>query len=129
MNYIFTDTETTSTNPKFGQILEVAAILCNDNFQILDEPFVAKCSLRRGTIPEVGALLVTNTTPQILKKRNLSHYEMIKQMMKVFTRWSPAVWTGWNVIDFDFEFYRSTFYKTLNEIYFHQFHIFQCELS
>ncbi len=122
MNYVFTDTETTSRDPKFGSLLEVAAILCNDNFQVLDEPFVAKCSLRPGTIPEVGALLVTNTTPQILKKRNLSHYEMIKQMMKVFTKWSPAIWTGWNVIDFDFEFYRSTFYKTLNEVYFHQFH-------
>ena len=100
MNYIFTDTETTSTNPKFGQILEVAAILCNDNFQILDEPFVAKCSLRRGTIPEVGALLVTNTTPQILKKRNLSHYEMIKQMfifisnMHILSsKWNNFNWT------------------------------------
>ena len=78
MNYIFFDTETTSRDSTFGQILEVSAILCNDNFQILDEPFVAKCSLRSGIIPEVGAMLVTNTTPQILKKRNLSHYQMIQ---------------------------------------------------
>ena len=122
MNYIFFDTETTSRDSTFGQILEVSAILCNDNFQILDEPFVAKCSLRSGIIPEVGAMLVTNTTPQILKKRNLSHYQMIQQMMKVFTKWSPAIWMGWNSIDFDFEFMRKTFYKTLHEVYFHQFH-------
>ena len=69
MNYIFFDTETTSRDSTFGQILEVSAILCNDNFQILDEPFVAKCSLRSGIIPEVGAMLVTNTTPQMLKKK------------------------------------------------------------
>lgn len=122
MNYVFFDLETSSRDHKFGQILEFAGILCNDNFQILDEPFVLKSRLIEGTIPEVGALLVTNTTPQMLKKRNLSHYDMIKQILKISTKWSPAIWTGWNVIDFDFNYIRSTFYKTLNEIYFHQFH-------
>ena len=122
MNYVFFDLETSSRDHKFGQILEFAGILCNDNFQILDEPLVLKSRLIEGTIPEVGALLVTNTTPQMLKKRNLSHYDMIKQILKTSTKWSPAIWTGWNAIDFDFNFIRSTFYKTLNEIYFHQFH-------
>ena len=112
MNYVFFDLETSSRDHKFGQILEFAGILCNDNFQILDEPFVLKSRLIEGTIPEVGALLVTNTTPQMLKKRNLSHYDMIKQILKISTKWSPAIWTGWNVIDFDFNYIRSTFYKT-----------------
>ena len=125
MNYVFFDLETSSRDHKFGQILEFAGILCNDNFQILDEPLVLKSRLIEGTIPEVGALLVTNTTPQMLKKRNLSHYDMIKQILKTSTKWSPAIWTGWNAIDFDFNFISLLlliFKKLIINLHYYLFH-------
>ena len=61
-NFIFYDFETSSSNKRWGQIIQVGAILVNDNLQELDR-FEARCRLSPGVIPEAMALIVNKTTP------------------------------------------------------------------
>ena len=79
-NFVFYDFETTSSNKQWGQIIEVGAILADDQLNELDR-FDARCRLSPGIIPEAMSLIVSNTTPKKLKETNLSHYEMVKQFV------------------------------------------------
>ena len=85
-NLVFYDFETCSSNVSYGQIIQAAAVLVNDNFQELDR-YEGRCKLSPGIIPEAMALIVNKTTPKILKETNLSHYQMIRQMMEKFSQW------------------------------------------
>ena len=113
MNYVFYDLETSGRSSSWDQIIEVGAVLVNDNFQVLADPLNIRCSLKPGLVPEPYALIVNNTTPQILRKTNLSHYGMLSQMVEQFNKWSPAVFVGYNSISFDEEFLRKSLFKTL----------------
>ena len=42
------------------------------------------------------ALIVNKTTPKILKETNLSHYQMIRQMMEKFNQWKNSIFIGLN---------------------------------
>ena len=116
MNYVFYDFETTGRSSTWDQIIQVGAILVNDTFDILDR-FEARCSLKPGTVPEPGALLVNKTTPDMLKKANLSHFGMVQMMKETFEKWSPAMFIGYNSLSFDEEFLRKTFFKSLTDVY------------
>ena len=115
-NLVFYDFETCSSNVSYGQIIQVAAVLVNDNFQELDR-YEGRCKLSPGIIPECMALLVNNTTPKILKETNLSHYQMIRQMMEKFNQWKNSIFIGYNSINFDEEFLRRTLFKNLDYPY------------
>ena len=43
------------------------------------------------------------------------YYDLIKKIQHLFKRWSPAVFIGYNTINFDEEFLRKTFFKLLFE--------------
>ena len=116
MNYVFYDFETTGRSSTWDQIIQVGAILVNDTFDILDR-FEARCSLKPGTVPEPKALLVNKTTPDMLKKTNLSHFGMVQMMKETFEKWSPAMFIGYNSLSFDEEFLRKTFFKSLTDVY------------
>ena len=119
MNYAFYDFETTGRSGTWDQIIQVGAVLVNAEFQELDR-FEAKCGLKPGLVPEPGALLVNKTTPDMLRKTNLSHYGLVEQMLQTFKKWSPALFIGYNSIGFDEEFLRKTLFKTLNDPYLTQ---------
>ena len=121
MNYVFYDYETTGRSSTWDQVIQVGAILVNDEFQRLDTPFEARCGLKPGLVPEPGALLVNRTTPDMLRKTNLSHYEMTKQLIETFKKWSPAIFIGYNNISFDSEFTRKTLFKNLFDPYIEQY--------
>ena len=120
MNFVFYDLETTGRNPTWDQIIQVAAILIDSNFNEIDR-FEERCRLKPGVIPEPGALIINNTSVEMLNKVNLSHYELIKKIQDTFKKWSPAIFTGFNTIGFDEEFLRKTFFKSLLEPYTTQF--------
>ncbi len=63
-NLVFYDFETSSSNVSYGQIIQAAAVLVNDNFQELDR-YEGRCKLSPGVVPESMALLVNKTTPKI----------------------------------------------------------------
>ncbi len=115
-NLVFYDFETCSSNVSYGQIIQAAAVLVNDNFQELDR-YEGRCKLSPGIIPEAMALIVNKTTPKILKETNLSHYKMIRQMMEKFNQWKNSIFIGYNSINFDEEFLRRTLFKNLDYPY------------
>ena len=120
MNFVFYDLETTGRNPTWDQIIQVAAILVDSSFNEIDR-FEGRCRLKPGIIPEPGALIVNNTSVEMLNQVNLSHYELITKIQNIFKKWSPAIFTGFNTIGFDEEFLRKTFFKSLLEPYTTQF--------
>ena len=70
--YVIYDFETTGRNSNWDQIIQVGAILVDDKLTELDR-LEMRSSLKPGLIPEPGALLVNNTSPEMLAKSNLSH--------------------------------------------------------
>ncbi len=115
-NFVFYDFETSSSNKYWGQIIQIGAILTNDNLEELDR-FDVRCRLCPGIIPEAMALIVNKTSPAMLKKSNLSHYEMIRQFIQTLKRWGKAIYIGFNSIEFDEEFLRCTLFQTLEYPY------------
>jgi len=115
-NFVFYDFETSSSNKSWGQIIQVGAILTNDNLEELDR-YEARCRLSPSIIPEAMALIVNKSSPKMLKGANLSHYEMIRQLVKTLKRWGKATFIGFNSIDFDEEFLRTTLFQTLEYPY------------
>ncbi len=120
MNYVFYDLETTGRNSAWDQIIQVAAILTDDKFNLIDK-FEERCRLKKGLVPYPKALIVNKTSVEILKKVNLSHYELTKKIETTFKKWSPAIFVGYNSISFDEEFIRKTFFRNLFEPYLTQF--------
>ena len=115
-NFVFYDFETSSSNKYWGQIIQIGAILTNDNLEELDR-FDARCRLSPGIIPEAMALIVNKSSPKMLKSSNLSHYEMIRQFVDSLQKWGKATFIGFNSIEFDEEFLRSTLFQTLEYPY------------
>jgi len=115
-NFVFYDFETSSSNKSWGQIIQVGAILTNDNLEELDR-YEARCRLSPSIIPEAMALIVNKSSPKMLKGANLSHYEMIRQFVEILKRWGKATFIGFNSIDFDEEFLRTTLFQTLEYPY------------
>jgi exodeoxyribonuclease-1 len=115
-NLVFYDFETCSSNVSYGQIIQAAAVLVNDNFQELDR-YEGRCKLSPGVVPEAMALLVNKTTPKMLKETNLSHYQMVRQITDKFKKWKNSIFIGYNSINFDEEFLRRTLWKNLEYPY------------
>ena len=115
-NFIFYDFETSDSNKYWGQIIQIGAILTNDNLDELDR-FDARCRLSPGIIPSAMALIVNKSSPKMLKESNLSHYEMIRQFVGTLKKWGKATFMGFNSIEFDEEFLRCTLFQTLEYPY------------
>ena len=111
-NFVFYDFETSSSNKQWGQIIEVGAILVDDQLNELDR-FESRCRLSPGIIPEAMSLIVSNTTPKKLKETNLSHYEMVRQFVEKLKSWGKVTYIGWNNIEFDQIFLRNTLFQNL----------------
>tara|TARA_B100000700_G_scaffold141864_1_gene157841 strand:- start:7333 stop:8757 length:1425 start_codon:yes stop_codon:yes gene_type:complete len=112
-NFVFYDFETSSSNKQWGQIIEVGAILVDDQLNELDR-FESRSRLSPGIIPEAMSLIVSNTTPKKLKETNLSHYEMVKQFVDKLKSWGKVTYIGWNNIEFDQIFLRNTLFQNLH---------------
>ena len=112
-NFVFYDFETSSSNKQWGQIIEVGAILVDDQLNELDR-FDSRCRLSLGIIPEAMSLIVSNTTPKKLKETNLSHYEMVRQFAEKLKSWGKVTYIGWNNIEFDQIFLRNTLFQNLH---------------
>ena len=114
MRFIFYDFETTGRNYNWDQIIQVGAVITNENLEEIDN-FECSCMLKPGVIPEPAALLVNKRIPG--EDTNLSHYNLVKIMWEKFNNWieeyGPVAFLGYNSINFDEEFLRRTFYKNL----------------
>lgn len=117
MSFVFYDTETTGTDTTFDQILQFAAIRTDDDLNELDH-FEIRCRLLPHVVPAPGALLATRVTPEMLTDSTLpTHYEAMLTIAQKLREWSPAIFTGYNTLDFDEPLLRQAFYQTLQPIY------------
>ena len=116
MNLAIWDIESSSAITDFGSIIEIGGILVNENFKEKDR-FNLRCRLPEGEIPQAMALIVNKTSIDQLTKVNLSHYQMLGEIEKIFKKWSPAIFLGWSNIGFDDEMLRKEFFKGIRYPY------------
>lgn len=122
MNFAFFDLETTGTSPAFDHPLQFAAILTDADFKEIERVNL-RCRLAPHVIPSPQALAVTGLRPdQLIDPELPTLFEFAQDLTEVISRWSPAIWTGFNSIRFDEEMLRQTFYQNLQaEIFATQF--------
>ena len=117
MGLIFYDTETTGTETFFDQILQFAAIKTDENLREVDR-FEIRSRLQPHIVPAPRAVLVTGVKVSQLTDTSLpSHYEMVRSLQETLASWSPALFIGWNSIQFDEDLIRQALYKTLHNPY------------
>lgn len=116
MTFIFYDTETTGLNAAFDQVTQFAAIVTDDNFNILEE-LNLRCRLKPHVIASPGAMRVTKVGPKAIQSAPLSCYEMTGKIREFIERWSPAVLIGFNSISFDENMLRQMFFQGLHPTY------------
>ena len=117
MTFVFYDTETTGSNAWYDQILQFAAIKTDDDLNEL-ERFEIRTRLLPHVVPTPGALVVTGMTIDQLMDASLpSHYEMVRAIRQKLLSWSPAVFMGYNSLEFDEMLLRQALYQTLHSPY------------
>ena len=116
MNLAIWDIESSSAITDFGSIIEIGGILVDENFKEKDR-FNLRCRLPEGEIPQAMALIVNKTSINKLTQVNLSHYQMLGEIEKIFKKWSPAIFLGWSNIGFDDEMLRKEFFKGIRYPY------------
>ncbi len=116
MNLAIWDIESSSASTDFGSIIEIGGVLVDENFKEKDR-FNLRCSLPEGEIFQAMALIVNKTSIKQLTQTNLSHYQMLAEVEKIFKKWSPAVFIGWSNIGFDDEMIRKEFFKGIRYPY------------
>lgn len=117
MGLVFYDTETTGTDTAFDQILQFASIQTDENLKVIDK-FESRCRLLPHVVPSPGAMAVTGLKASQLTDPSLpSHYKMVRAISEKMHAWSPALFVGWNSVDFDERLIRQAFYMTLHNPY------------
>jgi len=116
MNYIFYDFETTGRNSNWDQILQVGAIFTDSNFKEIDK-IEARTALKPGQIPYPKAILVNKSSINNLTHSNLSNFQFVNLIYEKFKSWGPAIYIGYNSINFDEEFLRKSLFKNLIDPY------------
>lgn len=113
MAFVFYDTETTGSNTFYDQILQFAAIKTDDALNEVYR-FEIRCRIQPHILPAPGALIVTGVTLDQLSDPALpSHFEMAAAIHEKLTEWSPAVFAGYNSLEFDEDLLRQAFYQSL----------------
>ncbi|HTU13038.1 MAG TPA: exonuclease domain-containing protein [Allosphingosinicella sp.] len=117
MGFVFYDTETTGTNLDFDQILQFAAIRTDHDLVELDR-FEIRCRLLPHVVPHPKALTVTRVSmDQLLDSSLPTHYEMMCQIAERLSAWSPAIFIGWNTLEFDEALLRQALFQCLHPPY------------
>ncbi len=116
MNLAIWDIESSGASTDWSSIIEIGGVLVDENFKEIDR-FNLRCSLPEGEIFQAMALIVNRTSIKQLTKTNLSHYQMLGEVEKIFKKWSPAIFLGWSSIGFDEELIRKEFFKGLRYPY------------
>ena len=116
MNYVVWDSETDIAQTDWATMLEVGAILLDNNFKEI-ERFEARCRLPKDRVPTATALCINKPNVDLLTKGNLSHYQMLGQLEAIFKKWSPAIFMGWSNIGFDDEMIRNEFFRGIRYPY------------
>ena len=111
--FVFYDYETTGISPEYDQPLQFAAIITDLHFNEIDRVDI-RCQLSPHILPAPKALHVTGVNPNQLLNNNLPTAFEFAQTIQEFTqKWAPAIWIGYNTIQFDEKIMRQMFYQNL----------------
>lgn len=110
-NIAIIDIESQGASTSFSSIISIAGILVNPDLVEIDR-FELNCRNKPGYVPDPYSLWVNKGFYQ-MKKSNLSHYQLMKELHKVIKKWSPSIWIGWNSVGFDFIMIQKENYKSL----------------
>lgn len=114
MSFVFYDTETTGINTSFDQILQFAAIRTDADLNEI-ERFEIRSRILPSMLASPHALIITGVqAAQLVDPELPSHYEMMRQIQETLASWSPALFLGYNSIEFDEHLLRHSLYKTLH---------------
>ena len=116
MNLVIWDIESSGASTDWSSIIEIGGVLVDENLKEIDR-FNLRCSLPEGEIFQAMALIVNKTSIKRLTQTNLSHYQMLGEVEKIFKKWSPAIFLGWSSIGFDEELIRKEFFKGIRYPY------------
>ena len=111
--FVFYDFETTGTSVTYAQPLQFAAIVTDENFNVLDT-VDWRCRIAPHILPAPYALKVTNLAPEQVTNNNLqTAFEFARNLYQFLEKWQPAIWLGYNTIKFDEPMLRQLFYQNL----------------
>jgi exodeoxyribonuclease-1 len=117
MSFVFYDTETTGLATHYDQILQFAAIRTDADLNETGRIEV-RSRLQSHLVPHPAALRVTGMTIDQITDQNLpSHYETVRQVRETLLGWSPAIFVGYNSLNFDEHLLRQALFQTLHPAY------------
>ena len=91
----------------------VAAIITDLEFNEIERVDI-RCQLSPHILPAPKALHVTGVNPNQLLNNNLpTAFEFAQKIQEFTQKWAPAIWTGYNTIQFDEKIMRQMFYQNL----------------
>ena len=128
--YIFYDLETTgrgkketpdafNSTPKWEQILQIAAIVVDENFTPTNQNLNEFCRPRTSVIAQPGALLTTQKGIKEVLQAKHSSYQLISKINTQFDEWKKdnpnSIFIGHNIVNFDESVLE---YNLFNNLYF-----------
>ncbi|MGY3647082.1 DNA polymerase III epsilon subunit-like protein [Bradyrhizobium sp. LM4.3] len=115
--FVSYDVETTGLNKRFDQILQFAAVRTDVDL-VETERFETRSRLMPQVAPSPKALHLTGTSlANATDMSRQTHYDMVCEIARVLSSWSPAVFLGFNYISFDEEFLRQACYQRLHPVF------------
>ena len=81
MNYVIWDIETDSAQLDWATMIEVGAILLDENFKE-KERFSARCRMPQDRVPSATALCINKSNDEIITKGNPSPHQKIAHLEK-----------------------------------------------
>mgnify|MGYP000265243705 FL=1 len=111
--FVFYDYETTGVSPEYDQPLQFAAIITDLDFNEIERVDI-RCQLSPHILPAPMALHVTGVNPNQLLNNNLpTAFEFAQKIQEFTQKWAPAIWIGYNSIQFDEKIMRQMFFQNL----------------
>lgn len=111
--FIFYDTETSGLDKNFSQILQIAMVFTDSDFNVMASNKI-ECRCSPWVVPTPGALLTTGFVPDEMKFNPHSHYEMMREIDKwIRDKHWPLTFVGYNSVSFDEPVLAQNLYQNL----------------
>ncbi|MBA4220235.1 MAG: hypothetical protein C0458_05850 [Methylobacterium sp.] len=112
MSFIVYDLETSGLDQVWSVPLQAALIHTDEDLRPLSE-LSLRCVLPAHIVPSPGALLTTGIRSEQLEQAPMSSLDMLGQIGRTLRAWSPATILGYNILRYDEEVLRHSFFTHL----------------